>query len=77
MKPEKSAITLIASSILWAAAMIGSSLVLAGTEYSEKVFYLLLTLSTSSFLMFPDGYKSIQSEWSCIRKHFGALSKSE
>jgi len=72
MKSEKSAKTVITSALLWAAAMIGSSLILRGTEYSEKMLYLLLALSTGSFLIFPRDDKSIRSEWSCIQKFFMA-----
>jgi drug/metabolite transporter (DMT)-like permease len=70
MKSRNSTTALITNALLWATAMIVSSVILKGTEYSEKMMYLLLALSTSSFLIFPDGHKSIKSEWRCIQKLF-------
>lgn len=70
MKSGTSTTLLIANALLWAAAMIGSSLILAGTEYSEKMLYLLLALSTGSLLLLEDSRESIKSEWRCIQKHF-------
>lgn len=70
MRSGKSTTILITNALLWAVAMIGSSLILAGTEYSEKMLYLLLTLSTGSFLLLEDSRKSIKSEWKCIQSHF-------
>ena len=70
MKPGKSTTILITNALLWAAAMIGSSLILAGTEYSEKMLYLLLVLSTGSFLLLEDSRESIKFEWKCIQSHF-------
>ena len=71
MKPGKSTTILITNALLWAAAMIGSSLILAGTEYSEKMLYLLLALSTGSLLLLEDSWESIESEWRCIWERFG------
>jgi len=66
----KATTTQITNALLWAAAMIGSSVILKGTVYSEKMLYLLLILSTGSILIFPNGSESIISEWRCIKKLF-------
>ena len=70
MESGKSTTILVTNALLWAAAMIGSSVILKGTGYSEKMLYLLLTLSTGSILIFPNESKSIKSEWKCIQKLF-------
>ena len=70
MKSEKSTIDLIVNALLWAAAIIGSSLILKDTEYSEEMLYLLLTLSTGSLLITQNSRESIRSEWRCIQKLF-------
>jgi hypothetical protein len=70
MKPGKSTTLLITNGLLWATAMIGSSLILAGTAYAQKMLYLLLALSTGSLLLLEDSRKSIKSEWRCIQKRF-------
>ncbi len=72
MKSGKSTTVLIVNAFFWAAAMIGSSLMLKSTEYSEKMLYLLLALSTGSFLILEDGRQSIKSEWKCIQQFFSA-----
>jgi len=66
----KATTTQITNALLWAAAMIGSSVILKGTVYSEKMLYLLLALSTGSILIIPNGSESIISEWRCIQKLF-------
>ena len=70
MKSGKSTTVLIVNALLWAVAMIGSSLILKGTEYSDKMLYLLLTLSVGSVLILEDTRESISSEWRCIQKLF-------
>jgi hypothetical protein len=71
MKSEKSTTSMIVNALLWAAAIIGSSLILAGTEYYWDMFYLLMALSTASFLSLEENRNSIRSEWRCIQKRFG------
>jgi hypothetical protein len=66
----KSTTILITNALLWAAAMIGSSLILKGTEYSTDMLYLLLALSTFSVILLPGGRETIHSEWRCIQKFF-------
>ena len=41
----------IGSSILWAAAIIASALILRGTEQAVEILFVLLVLSAASFLM--------------------------
>jgi len=72
MKPEKSTTNLITNALLWAAAMIGSSLILTDLEYSKDMLFLLLTLSTASFLILDENRKSITSEWKCIQRRFSS-----
>ena len=52
----------IGNSILWAAAMIASSLILRGTEQAVEIFFVLLVLATASFLMLQRGKTAIESE---------------
>lgn len=40
----------ILNALLWAAALIGSALLLTGTEHADTVFFLLMTLATISTL---------------------------
>ena len=72
MKSGKSTTNLITNALLWAAAMIGSSLILANSEYSKDMLFLLLTLSTASFLLLDENRKSIKSEWKCIQRRFSS-----
>ena len=72
MKPEKSTTNLITNALLWAAAMIGSSLLLGNSEHSKDMLFLLLTLSTASFLILDENRKSITSEWKCIQRRFSS-----
>jgi hypothetical protein len=72
MKSGKSTSNLITNALLWAAAMIGSALILKGTEHSEKLLYLLLTLSTTSFLKLEKNCESIKFEWECIQRRFSS-----
>jgi hypothetical protein len=70
MKSGKSTRNLITNALLWAAAMIGSALILADSEHSKDMLFLLLSLSTASFLTLEENYKSIKSEWRCIQRLF-------
>ena len=72
MKSGNSTIVLIVNALLWATAMIVSSLILKDTEYSEEMLYLLLTLSTGSLLITQNSRESIRSEWRCIQKLFSS-----
>lgn len=76
MKPSKD-ITIITQSLLWAAAMIGAAILLRGTAYAEKIYYLLFTLWLGSFLSLQVSRESLQAEWRCIRKFFGSSPKSQ
>ncbi len=69
MKSGKSTTNLTAQALLWAAAMIGSALIV-DTEHSKDVFLLLITLSTTSFLMIEENRESIIHEWKCIQRRF-------
>ena len=68
MKLEKLATNQITNALLWATAMIGSSLILKDTIYYREMFYLLIALSTASFLLLEENRSSIQSKWRCIQK---------
>lgn len=54
-------------SVLWAAAMIGTALLLRGSEHKESVFLLMLVLATTSLL--SNG--NIANEWRCLKARFG------
>ena len=58
------------NALLWAAAMIGSSVILKDTKYSTEMLYFLLALSTLSIIILPGGHESIKSEWKCIQRLF-------
>ena len=68
----KSTTIQITNAFLWAAAMIGSSVILKGTEYSTDMLFLLLSLSTASFLILDENRESIKSEWKCIQRRFSS-----
>jgi len=70
MKPGKSTTVLITNALLWATAMIGSSVILKGSEYSTDMLYLLLALSTFSIILVPGNHETIKNEWNCIQKFF-------
>lgn len=70
MKTEKSTGTTLALAFLWAAAMLGSAILLHGTPYAEKVMALLLPLAVCSFLLVPGGRSSIAAEWRCLRERW-------
>ena len=57
----------IMNAILWAVAVIASSILLAGTRMSEKMAYILLSLWFCSFLMLSMSEGSLHSEWECLR----------
>ncbi len=40
----------ILNALLWAAALIGSALLLTGTEHTDDVFFLLMVLAITSTL---------------------------
>lgn len=40
----------ILNALLWAAALIGSALMLTGTEHADEVFFLLMVLAITSTL---------------------------
>lgn len=70
MKLKKPVTNQITNALLWAAAMISSSLILKDTKYFQDMFYLLIALSTASFLLLEENRTSIKSEWRCIQKLF-------
>jgi hypothetical protein len=74
MKSPKSK-TLLIHSLLWAIAMIGSAIVLAGTDTYEEISFILTTLWFCSFLILQDTPTAIQSEWRCIRRFFNVSRK--
>jgi hypothetical protein len=77
MKSGKSAGIMIVNSILWAAALIASAILLKGSGYYENISFLLLTLWLASFLMLQEGRESIESEWRCIRRFFNSILKMD
>jgi hypothetical protein len=56
--------------ILWAAAMIGTALILRGSEQKESVFMLMLVLAATSLL----SAGKVQDEWRCLKAKFGGKS---
>ena len=77
MKSGKSATIMIVNALLWATALLASSIVLAGTGYAEKVFYILFALWFGSFLILPGSRESMKSECAWIRKLFSSTPKNE
>jgi len=77
MKSGKSATIMIANALLWATALLASSIVLAGTGYAEKVFYILFTLWFASFIILPGSREAMKSECAWIRKLFSSTPKNE
>ncbi|WP_020397974.1 hypothetical protein [Kordiimonas gwangyangensis] len=57
--------------ILWAAAMIGTAILLRGSENKESVFLMLLVLSSTSVL--ANG--SVRNEWRCLKAKFSGKGK--
>lgn len=51
MKSDKQTPNILGNEILWAAAMIGSAILLRGTEQAINLFFLLLMLWSGSFIM--------------------------
>ncbi len=43
---------MVINAMLWAGAILATSIVLKGSEQSEAIFWILLTTSTASFLYF-------------------------
>jgi hypothetical protein len=76
MKSGNSATIMIVNALLWATALLASSIVLAGTGYAEKMFYILFALWLGSFLILP-GSESMKSECAWIRKLFSSTPKNE
>ena len=62
MKPKSVTPITIGSSILWAAAMIASALILRGTEQAVEILFVLLVLSVASFLMLQRSESAIDPE---------------
>jgi len=77
MKSGKSATIMIVNGLLWATALLASSIVLAGTGYAEKMFYILFALWLGSFLILPGSSESMKSECAWIRKLFSSTPKNE
>ena len=61
----------ITPAILWAAAMIGTALLLRGTEHKESVFLLMLTLATMNVI--SNG--NVRDEIRCLKAKFGGKAK--
>ena len=60
----------IGHAILFAAALLISAKLSAGTEYSQILSGLILWLWFASSLMIPGSVRSIKGEWACIRRFF-------
>lgn len=75
MNSKKSGTIMIANSILWAAAMIASALVLKDTGHYEEIFLILFSLWFGSFLTFQERGRSAKEEWACIRRYFSSPPK--
>ncbi|MCB9135579.1 MAG: hypothetical protein H6636_09135 [Anaerolineales bacterium] len=69
--------TIIVQSLLWAAAIIGAAIILRGTEYAEKIYYLLFMLWFGAFLSLQVSRQSLHEEWRCIRKFLRLSPKTE
>jgi len=69
--------SIIVQSLLWAAAMIASAIVLRGTEYAETINHLLFYLWFASFLALQINRQSLSEEWNCIRKFLRLTPKTE
>lgn len=75
MKPATS--MMIVNSILWAAAMLASAILLKGSGYYENIFFILFTLWMASFLMTPSTHEAMECERRIIHKFFNLFRKSK
>ena len=81
MNPKRLAIVRIGHALLFAAAILFSSFVLAGTEHNQTLSgyvipSLILALWFISSLFIPGTTEKIKCEWSWIRRVFGFSGNS-
>lgn len=77
MKQGKSGKTLIVNSLLWAAAILATSLALAGTGKGEELIFLFMALWFASFLSLSEENRSLKEEWACIRSLFSKTKETD
>ena len=70
MQQKHRGILRIGHAVLFAAALLISAKLTAGTEYSQLLSGLILWLWFASSLMIPGSVRSIKGEWECIRRFF-------
>ncbi|WP_417449372.1 hypothetical protein [Kordiimonas sp.] len=63
----------VKQSILWAAAMIGTAILLRGNEASENVFLLLLVLATTSLL----AQGAVKNELTCLKRMVASVANNK
>jgi len=73
MTDKKLRNTRLTNALLWAAAFIGTALILKGTPYADKVFLLMLVLSTTSVLSFGGG-SDAKEELRCVARRLKGKS---
>lgn len=76
MKKIHRGIIRIGHAILFAAAILISAKVNAGTEYPQILPGLILVLWFASSLMIPGTVRSIKGEWACIRRFFSSTNEA-
>ncbi len=72
MKQKHRGIFRIGHAILFAAALLISAKLNAGTEYSQILPGLIMALWFASSLMIPGTVRSIKGECACIRRFFSS-----
>ena len=75
MKSETS--IMIVNSILWAAAMLASAILLKGSGYYDNIFFVLFTLWMASFLAMPANREVMECERKILHKFFNRFRKSK
>ncbi len=75
MNSKRLAVVCIGHALIFAAAILISSLVLAGTGHNQTISNLILALWFISSLFIPGTAERVKCEWSCIRRLFGFSGK--
>ena len=76
MKQKHLGIIRIGHALLFAAAILISAKLKAGTEHPQTIPGLILALWFASSLMIPGTVRSIKGEWACIRRFFSSTKEA-
>ena len=67
----------IGHALLFAAAILYSAKVLAGTGYHQTLSVLIIVLWFASSMLIQGAHRSIKSEWACIRRFFSSTRSTK